>query len=426
MVFAVIASANRDERQFPNPDALDITREPNRHLSFGLGTHFCLGAVAGPAGGADRDRHAAPPRPRFEARHPAAVAALAARPRPAGLGIAARHVRPFHLAQLDRKHRPAAAISQRLEPVAVQRRSIDQVDRAGEPLEAAAKMGGAFDARCTSSRRSRCPASGRTPDRAAARAWKRRRPRRRRPRARRSCPGCPSGRHTSGRRSGTRRRTRPRLRRPAPAAALAPDATCRPAQARSFCPTPARCACSAACGSTRYSSRALRQIQLDECPQHGGRIARCAAARVVVVVAEHDRILAQPLARPRVLRESWAAARASAPRSLPNPVAQLRRRPARRELRVAVGHDEHARAELRHVGPGKAGRDAGRQDARPLLQLVNPPQHFVHRRMGGDLPLRAPEHRQLPQGRDRADLAAHRARDQLPASRPRSAISTCG
>jgi cytochrome P450 PksS len=44
MVFAVIASANRDEHQFPNPDALDITREPNRHLSFGLGNHFCLGA----------------------------------------------------------------------------------------------------------------------------------------------------------------------------------------------------------------------------------------------------------------------------------------------------------------------------------------------------------------------------------------------
>src|SRR5439155_21995889 len=44
MVFPVIASANRDERQFPNADRLDITREPNRHLSFGLGTHFCLGA----------------------------------------------------------------------------------------------------------------------------------------------------------------------------------------------------------------------------------------------------------------------------------------------------------------------------------------------------------------------------------------------
>jgi cytochrome P450 PksS len=44
MIAAIIASANRDERQFPNADALDITREPNKHLSFGLGTHFCLGA----------------------------------------------------------------------------------------------------------------------------------------------------------------------------------------------------------------------------------------------------------------------------------------------------------------------------------------------------------------------------------------------
>jgi cytochrome P450 PksS len=44
MVFAVLGSANRDERHFPNPDALDITREPNKHLAFGLGAHFCLGA----------------------------------------------------------------------------------------------------------------------------------------------------------------------------------------------------------------------------------------------------------------------------------------------------------------------------------------------------------------------------------------------
>ena len=44
LVYAVLGSANRDERQFPDPDALDLTREPNRHLAFGLGVHYCLGA----------------------------------------------------------------------------------------------------------------------------------------------------------------------------------------------------------------------------------------------------------------------------------------------------------------------------------------------------------------------------------------------
>jgi cytochrome P450 PksS len=43
-VLAVLASANRDERQFDNPDTLDLAREPNRHLAFGLGVHYCLGA----------------------------------------------------------------------------------------------------------------------------------------------------------------------------------------------------------------------------------------------------------------------------------------------------------------------------------------------------------------------------------------------
>lgn len=37
-------SANRDERQFNEPDALNFLRQPNRHVAFGRGIHFCLGA----------------------------------------------------------------------------------------------------------------------------------------------------------------------------------------------------------------------------------------------------------------------------------------------------------------------------------------------------------------------------------------------
>jgi cytochrome P450 len=37
-------SANRDERQFPRADTFDVTRDPNLHLGFGHGLHFCLGA----------------------------------------------------------------------------------------------------------------------------------------------------------------------------------------------------------------------------------------------------------------------------------------------------------------------------------------------------------------------------------------------
>jgi cytochrome P450 family 142 subfamily A polypeptide 1 len=43
-ILMLYASANRDERVFTDPDTLDLTREPNPHLGFGIGPHFCLGA----------------------------------------------------------------------------------------------------------------------------------------------------------------------------------------------------------------------------------------------------------------------------------------------------------------------------------------------------------------------------------------------
>jgi cytochrome P450 len=44
MVLPFMSSANRDPRQFANPDMLDVRRAPDRHLAFAFGLHFCLGA----------------------------------------------------------------------------------------------------------------------------------------------------------------------------------------------------------------------------------------------------------------------------------------------------------------------------------------------------------------------------------------------
>src|SRR4029450_54710 len=43
-VVLVYGAANRDDRQFPDPDTFDVTRGKPRHMGFGEGRHGCLGA----------------------------------------------------------------------------------------------------------------------------------------------------------------------------------------------------------------------------------------------------------------------------------------------------------------------------------------------------------------------------------------------
>jgi cytochrome P450 len=44
LVLIALSSANHDPGQFPQPDTLDLSRDPSGHVAFGHGIHYCVGA----------------------------------------------------------------------------------------------------------------------------------------------------------------------------------------------------------------------------------------------------------------------------------------------------------------------------------------------------------------------------------------------
>jgi len=69
-VLMLIGAANRDEALGADPGVFDITREPRRHLAFGHGIHFCLGAPLARVEAAIALRHLLPILPRCEIAQP--------------------------------------------------------------------------------------------------------------------------------------------------------------------------------------------------------------------------------------------------------------------------------------------------------------------------------------------------------------------